>query len=136
LARVLPFVLFVLLTSVQGSFGEASRYWLYAAKSLLAGWMLWALRHAIREMRWAFSWEAVAAGVLVFLLWVGLDSLYPSLDRLLSWIGLSDGEPDDASPWNPLVQFPDSAAAAWFFRRLKRETVSAEDDNDLASFRL
>ncbi len=35
------------------------------------------MRPAVAEMRWAFSWEAVAAGVGVFLIWVGLDGHYP-----------------------------------------------------------
>ena len=35
LARVVPFVVFVVLTFCQGQFGEASRYWFYLAKTIV-----------------------------------------------------------------------------------------------------
>src|SRR5258708_5198840 len=82
LARVLPFVVFLGLTFLQGKFGEASRYWFYLAKTLVALWMLWSMRTLIVEMKWVFSWEAVVVGVVVFIFWVGLDGLYPALDEL------------------------------------------------------
>lgn len=115
LARAIPFILFVILTALQGRFGESSRYWLYLVKILLGGWMLWALRGAIQEMRWAFSWEAIGAGILVFLLWVGLDGMYPSLNDLLAKVGFGNSSEDEALPWNPLVQFSSSTGLAWLF---------------------
>ena len=47
--RALPFVLFLVLTSLQGKFFAGSEYWLYAVKTLLAGAMLWALRGWLPE---------------------------------------------------------------------------------------
>jgi uncharacterized protein len=77
LVRVIPFATFAALTMLQGGFGEASQYWIYALKTVLGAWLLWLLRSYIKEMKWSFSWEAVAVGVGVFLAWVGLDGYYP-----------------------------------------------------------
>jgi uncharacterized protein len=75
LARVVPFVVFVALTALQDYVGPAGRYWIYLAKTLAVGWMLWWLRPVLAEMRWRLSGLAVAAGVAVFLVWTGLDEL-------------------------------------------------------------
>jgi membrane protease YdiL (CAAX protease family) len=126
LARVAPFVVFLALTYAQGQFGEAARYWFYLAKTVVGGWLLWSLRGALAEMKWAFSWEAVAAGVGVFALWVGLDGLYPTLDQMIQKFlcpelrsaGLESWCPKPAKeglPWNPFAQFGDGSALAWFF---------------------
>ena len=77
--RVLPFAVFAGFTMIQGRFGDASQYWIYALKTVLAAYILWMLRASIKEMRWSFSWEAVAVGIAVFLAWVGLDGHYPML---------------------------------------------------------
>jgi hypothetical protein len=81
IARLLPFAVFVVLTSLGGweLLGPASIYWMYVLKTLVGAWLIWEARPFIPEMRWALSWEAVAAGVLVFALWVGLDGKYPRL---------------------------------------------------------
>lgn len=80
-ARVLPFILFVALTSLQGKFGPGSHFWVYGAKIIIGAALVLAMRPFVKEMRWAFSWEAVAAGILVFALWVGLDPFYPKFGR-------------------------------------------------------
>ena len=79
LVRILPFALFAGLTLLQGRLGDTSQYWIYALKTVLAAWILWLARPYIKEMRWSFSWEAVAVGIAVFLAWVGLDGHYPML---------------------------------------------------------
>jgi CAAX prenyl protease-like protein len=101
-ARVAPFLIFVLLTSLQGAFGEASKFWIYAAKSLVGVFLLWLVWRQVEELRWTFSLEAVAVGVLVIVVWIGLDSFYPKL--------MSAGK-----PWNPHAQFGEGSALAWFF---------------------
>ncbi|MCL4786979.1 MAG: CAAX prenyl protease-related protein [Verrucomicrobia bacterium] len=102
LARVAPFVIFVLLTFCQGLFGEASRYWFYLAKTLVGIWLIWEMRAFVTEMRWTFSWEAVVVGVGVCALWVGLEELYPKLGKA-------------GAAWNPFVQFAEGSALAWTF---------------------
>ncbi len=116
LARVVPFVVFLVLTSFQGSFGEAGRYWMYLAKTLVGAWLLWELRGVLMEMKWAVSWEAVAVGVLVFVIWVGLDPYYPGQDALWFKLGFGkDPTKDPATPWNPFAQFGEASLLGWFF---------------------
>ena len=100
--RVVPFCLFAALTFTQGWFGEAGRYWIYTGKTLVGAWMLWVIWKCIPEMRWKFSWEAVVAGVLVFVLWIGIDPFYPKLG------GARSG-------WNPHETFGDGSFLAWLF---------------------
>jgi CAAX prenyl protease-like protein len=111
LARVAPFLLFVLLTFVQGHAAAAAPFWIYSAKTLLAAWLLWLVRGAVPEMRWRLSWEALAVGVGVFVLWVGLDLALGRLGFLSSYPKLNlSGE-----PWNPHVAFGQGSGLAWFF---------------------
>src|ERR1017187_938761 len=79
--RVAPFVIFLALTFGQGQFGEASRYWLYLAKTLAGAWLIWEMRPFVSEMRWAMSWEAIVVGVVVFVMWVGIDPFYPQMKQ-------------------------------------------------------
>ena len=79
LVRVIPFAVFAILTMFQGRFGEAAQYWIYALKTIIGAWLLWQVRYYVKEMKWRFSWEAVAVGVGVFIAWVGLDGYYPTL---------------------------------------------------------
>ena len=118
LARVAPFAVFVALTFCQGKFGEASRYWIYFAKTLVGAWLIWLMRPLVAEMKWKFSWEAVVVGVAVFAMWVGIDGFYPPLGRLLSRVGLakvtSEAEPAPEL-WNPHAQFGKASTLAWMF---------------------
>ena len=99
-ARVAPFVIFAALTALQGQFGEASKYWIYLGKTLVGVWLLWAIWPVIPEMRWKISWEAVVVGILVFVMWVGIDPFYPKLINA-------------DKPWNPHLQFGEGTALAW-----------------------
>ena len=116
-ARVVPFAIFLGLTALQGQFGEASRYWIYLAKTLVGVWLIWLMRPYVTEMRWAFSGEAVVVGVLVFAVWGGLDPYYPSLSDLMVKLGLSaPPKPADLPlPWNPFAQFGEASLLAWLF---------------------
>ena len=100
--RVVPFVLFVGLTALQGKLFPHSQYWLYLLKTVLVGWMLWTVRKDVPEMRWRFSFWSLLAGVGVFVLWVGLDPFYPHLSS-------------KPSIWRPLDDFSSRPMLAWFF---------------------
>lgn len=102
LVRVVPFVVFVVLTFFQGTFGESSRYWIYLLKTLAGVWLIWEFGPSITEMKWRFSWEAVGVGFAVFGVWIGLDNLYPKMTA-------------NAAAWNPQAQFGENAELAWFF---------------------
>jgi CAAX protease family protein len=123
--RSAPFALFLALTFCQGLFGEAGRYWFYLIKTVVGAWMIWIVHPLIAEMRWTVSWGAVAAGIGVFVFWVGLDSLYPTVDELvqeylcpvLKSIGLESWCPKArrATPWNPFNQFASEPGLGWLF---------------------
>jgi hypothetical protein len=117
LARMVPLLAFLLLTAAQGWLGEAGRYWIYAAKTLVGAWLVWLARPYVAEMRWAFSWEAVVVGVAVFVVWVGLDPYYPGLQELPAKLGFGTPKPPGEAPppWNPFAQFGAGSALAWFF---------------------
>jgi len=117
LARVVPFVVFLLITvTFQSGSGETSRYWWYLVKTVVGAWLVWECRHAVTELKWEFSWEAVVVGVLVFGIWVGLDPYYPKQDELMFRLGF--GEDPAKKPvviWNPFVAFGAGSAMGWFF---------------------
>jgi hypothetical protein len=104
-ARVLPYILILVVTFLQDSFGEGARYWLYFAKMLLGAWCIWEMRSLVPEMRWAFSWEAIAVGVTIFAIWVFLDPYYPKFEFLFKM----------GNPWNPFKQYGEGSAMGWFF---------------------
>lgn len=111
-ARVAPFVIFLVLTFMQGWFGEASRYWMYALKTLVGAWLIWQMRPFVAEMRLAWSWEAAAVGVGVCVMWIGLDGLYPKLSELTGGVG-TGAHGDAPKPWNPHAQFGEGSVLAW-----------------------
>ena len=104
-ARVAPFVIFVVLTAGQGWFGEPSRYWMYLVKTLAGAWLVWEMRRVVPEVRWAFSWEAVAVGIAIFVVWVGLDPFVPKNTMFFK----------PSAMWNPNDQFGEGSALAWFY---------------------
>jgi CAAX prenyl protease-like protein len=114
-ARVAPFVIFVLLTAAQGKFGPASAYWFYLTKTLAGVAMIFAVRPLVAELRWAFSWEAVAVGVGIFLVWIGISGEWAAQNSL--WVKLGFTSPPKNLPlsWNPHEQFGQGSALAWFF---------------------
>ena len=111
--RVLPFVLFLGLTALQGELGEGSKYWLYVAKTILGAICVVVVWPLVQEAGVRFSWQAVTAGVAVFLIWVGLDPFYPDLTQLNRdylcpfWkkIGFETfcGSEKPDHPWNPFL---------------------------------
>lgn len=109
--RVLPFALFVLFTSLQGQWGESSKYWVYALKTGLITGLVIYLWSKLKEMRPVFSWEAVVAGIVVFLFWVGLDPFYPKTGEL--WAKLFGSTQEPTAPWNPFSLYGDQSLLAW-----------------------
>jgi CAAX prenyl protease-like protein len=114
-ARVTPFVVFVLLTSAQGRFGDASLFWFYLLKTLVGLWMIWEMRPVVAEMRWAFSWKAVVTGVAVFAMWVALGHGWFTQSVLWVKLGIVKAPATAAMPWNPNLQFGAGSPLAWLF---------------------
>jgi hypothetical protein len=112
-ARVAPFLVFLALTFCQGKFGAASAYWFYFAKTLVGAWVIWEMRPLVLEMRWAFSWKAVAVGVGIFAIWVGVSGEWTAQDSLWVNLGISHPPKTPAPVWNPHEQFGPGSALAW-----------------------
>ena len=110
LVRVVPFAIFLALTFLQDHCGEAARYWIYFAKTIVGGAMLLMLFRYISELEWRFTWEALVVGVSVFVLWVGLDEVIARLELPAFHKFKSSGV-----PWNPNVAFGISSPLALFF---------------------
>jgi CAAX prenyl protease-like protein len=66
-------------------------------------------------MQWRFGWEAVTAGVLVFILWTGLEGHYPDLNKLLNEIRGKVESAAPPTPWNPPRDFGAGSPLACFF---------------------
>lgn len=77
--HVLPFAVFALFT-IAASLLPLPKGLIYPAKTVLTGLCLvWAWKGFKEEIRFRFSGTAVLAGILVFVLWIALDPLYPHL---------------------------------------------------------
>lgn len=105
-ARVAPFFIFVLLTCAQSALGVDAKYWMYVLKTIIGAWMIWEMRAVVAEMRWVISWEAIVVGVVICVLWVGLDPYYPMNHVIM--------KPVPGDEWVPFERFKDNAALAWF----------------------
>lgn len=118
--RFLPFAAFLLVGALGGKAFEGAEYWMYAAKTLVAGALLWWWRDKIAEMRWAFNVEGVVVGLVIAALWIGLEGRVPSLGRLWDlareWTGgpkAPEVKPPEA--WNPVAYFSSNAVLGWGF---------------------
>lgn len=101
--RVIPFVVFVLPLALQGPVGLGSPFWIYVLRTCAGAALVWWMWPRVKEMRWAFSWEAVVAGIAVFFLWIGLGDFVP---KLLTAEGAG---------WNPHEVYGAGSGLAWFF---------------------
>jgi exosortase E/protease (VPEID-CTERM system) len=70
---LLPF-LAILASGMVSRAVSAHFEWLYALRLAAASGVLWMLRPHWKRLDWRFGWQAVAAGVAVFALWLGLDA--------------------------------------------------------------
>ena len=104
-ARFAPFFIFCVITSAAFFLGHDWMFWLYAVKVLVGLWLIREMYGVVTEMRWAFSWEAVIVGILIFALWVGLDPYYPKNHLLF--------KDTEGSIWNPFTRFGEGSLMAW-----------------------
>lgn len=121
--RIVPFAVFMLFTVIPAEAFPGAEYWLYAAKAVAVGVLLWLIRGWLPEMKWAVSWEALVVGVLIAVIWLGIPELKLPWEYVL---GGKEAGPDKGDPWNPLAHFQDNAALGWAFllvRIICRSTV-------------
>jgi uncharacterized protein len=104
-ARVFPFFAFLVLTFLGGTSSGDMKFWMYALKVFVGVWMVWEMRPYVAEMRWAFSWEAVVVGVVIFVIWVGIDPYVPRNTLFF--------KDTPESIWNPFARFGAESTTAW-----------------------
>lgn len=121
-ARVAPFVIFVVLTALQGRFEPASAYWFYLAKTLVGLWLIFEMYPLVAEMRWAFSWEAVVVGVGIFAVWVGINGDWTTQNSLWAKLGISHASANPPPAWNPREHFSPALAGLFIIVRILGST--------------
>jgi len=118
--RVLPYAVLPLIPALGSQWMPHPEYWLYAAKILVAAVLVGWLRPRLPEMKWSFSWMAVAVGVGIAVLWELLGRQVPGLGRLYDFVAhFATGKPmPDIKPsesWTPLLVFRDAPLLGWIF---------------------
>jgi len=113
LPRVVPFIIFLALTCLQGAPDHPLTYWLYAGKTLVGAWLVWEMWPFVQEARWSVSWEAIVVGIGVCVMWVGVNGEWTTQDHLWSKLGLGHAPVAPAKNWNPFEQFGAHSALAW-----------------------
>ncbi|MBV9124200.1 MAG: exosortase E/protease, VPEID-CTERM system, partial [Planctomycetes bacterium] len=93
--------------------------WLYPARVLAAGVLLWLGRKYYTDWHWTWSWSALALGVGVFLLWLALEPL-------------AAGEPSGPSLGRTLASLPRSVAGCWLVWRMVGSVLTVPLAEELA----
>ncbi len=108
---VVPFAVWIVGLIPQSLAPEAV-IWAYPLRTIAAGAALIFFRKSYVELKPRWNWTALASGVLVFLLWVGLDPWLPKMGSI-------------AAGWTPadLRARSPSTFAAWVFFRLLGSAV-------------
>lgn len=116
----LPFLLPFLAILAAGMLAGAASSgfeWLYILRVAAAAAALWCFRHRYRTLNWKVSWPSAALGVLVFLVWIGLEPLV--------------GSPRSGEPIQ-LAQASEWARTAWLVVRILGAVVTVPIAEELA----
>jgi exosortase E/protease (VPEID-CTERM system) len=113
---VLPFVA-ILAAGMLASALTGEFEWLDPLRFIAAAAALWFFRRRYKEMDWRFGWEAPAAGVLVFVLWIAKDLLAAPV---------SDGMPPALAASAPEIR------TAWLLVRVLGAVVTVPIAEELA----
>lgn len=122
--RALPFAVFLLIGSFAGKYFAGSEYWFYAIKTIVVAGLVWHFKPRLQEMKWAISPEAIGIGIVIAVLWIGLDGRIPSVGDIYDWANqkITGKVPEPAKPeepWNPLAFFKDNPALAYGFLAIR-----------------
>lgn len=119
-ARLVPLLAIVATAAVTTAFAAGPFDPFYPLRVAVAGAALWAFRRAYSELRWTWSWAAVAAGALGFGLWALLVPLPVDPEAV-------------AANWQAaLGGLPCAAAALWLGLRIAGAVITAPLAEELA----
>ncbi len=76
-AYLVPFLAILAAGMLSGSMTGAFE-WAYPLRLIAAGAALWAFRRVYRDLDWRCGWMGAAAGVAVYLLWIGFGRGLPA----------------------------------------------------------
>jgi exosortase E/protease (VPEID-CTERM system) len=118
-AYLAPLAAGIAASMLTGAFSAGGPDALYPLRVVAAGGALWLFRREYRGIRWTASWTAVAAGAVVFALWIALEPSRPDAA---------------AAPAVPalLVGVPAGVTAAWFAFRVLGSVVTVPLAEELA----
>ena len=98
-AYLAPLVTILAISLLTGAFTSGFD-WFYPARVLAAAGVLWIFRRDHVELRWTWSWLAVAIGAGTFLLWMALERATTTTgDAAMLSAGLATLSPVGASAW-------------------------------------
>lgn len=117
-AYLLPF-LAILAAGMAAHAAAASFEWLYPLRVVAAAAVLWWFRGIYASANWRVGWESVAAGALVFAVWLGAE-------RLLSPHGAAAGMPPE------LAMASDPARLIWLVFRVAGAVATVPIAEELA----
>jgi exosortase E/protease (VPEID-CTERM system) len=118
-AYLLPFLAIVAAQMIAGAVSTGHVFdVLYPLRVIAAGAVLFAFRRAYRGIRWTFSWEAAAAGVAVFVLWMALEPT-PDADKTAAFASV-------------LHALPAGLMALWLVARVVGSVVTVPIAEELA----
>ena len=66
-----PFLAIVAASMITGAM-SAGFDWLYPVRVIAAAAVLWTFRRTYTDMRWSWSWQAIAIGAVTFIIWIAL----------------------------------------------------------------
>ena len=92
--------------------------WLYPIRVVAAAVALWYFGRSYRHLDWRFGWMAIASGVLVFAVWVGLESVVTA--------GLNVGMPP------ALSHAPETWKMSWLLFRVVGAVITVPIAEELA----
>ena len=115
---LLPF-LALMAAGILSQAMTANFEWPYALRLFGAAAALWFFRHRYRRIDWHFSWTAVAAGIVVFLVWIAVD-------RLVHGSPGPTGMPLELAQASSAVQF------AWLSARIAGAVLAVPIAEELA----
>jgi len=117
-AYLAPMLAILAAALLAGSMSTGAFDLLYPLRFLAVVVCIWIFRHAYHELRWTWSWQAIAAGVAVFALWLALE---PATAQAQSVVLPS-----------VLSQLPTGLACAWLAFRVLGSIVTVPLAEELA----